>query len=88
MTSIHRHIHPHTVTVRWADHEPWEDQVEFMESWLDTNIGAGTWSWSWYSLRQCFYCGVEFAHERDLCVFLLYFSSGVVVLPSTSAKST
>jgi hypothetical protein len=71
--------HCHTAHVPWgtSDTGSWQDQVEHVESWLTQHVSTGSWSWSWYSLKQDQHCGVQFAHAQDLMLFLLRFSEGI-----------
>ena len=74
---------PYAVDVLWHSQESWEDQVEFLESWLDRHIGVGEWSWSWHTLKQAWYCGVRFRQAQSLCIFLLSFGEGIYIRPMT-----
>jgi hypothetical protein len=71
--------YPHTVDVMWSATESWQDQVYFLESWLDCHIGRDQWAWSWHSLKQAFYCGVRFKSAQSLCIFLLSFGDGIAI---------
>jgi hypothetical protein len=75
------HSYPYRAWVPWhrdSRLQPWLAQVEFMESWLNQHTTSlRGWQWAPYTLHQVFYCGVDFAHAHDHCVFLLHWSDGV-----------
>jgi hypothetical protein len=77
---------PHRAWVPWHRDfhlQPWTTQVLFMETWLDQHtLHAHGWQWTPYSLHQVFYCGVDFVHAHDHCVFLLRWSEGVDIFAS------
>jgi hypothetical protein len=71
--------YPYTAWVTWHPHQPWEDQVIYMESWLDLRVGADAWAWQRFTLAQAFYCGVVFVRPQDQVRFLLEWSGGVEI---------
>lgn len=58
----------------WPEPQPqidWVDQVESMESWLNSNIGAEQWRWVKTPTAQC---TVAFKQSKHKTLFLLYWA--------------
>lgn len=54
----------------------WVSSVDYMESWLESNVGPhwAAWTWSMWSLHNSEFCGVSFSREKFCSMFLLKFS--------------
>ena len=69
------HAFDHIAYVPWptlsAQQQDWIQRVDYMESWLNSNLGAHWASWAWHTAQASSDCAVAFRWSRDQCLFLL-----------------
>ena len=68
---------PYIENTRHIGQCDWIEQVNCVESWLESSVGCHyvDWTWDMWTLKQAFYCGVAFKQERSVTLFLLRFGT-------------